>query len=208
MQLWAVPNANKTVTVNAEKVPHPLQAEEMKDFEDSRVDAHEMGHWDRDPKDPTGGKYRDESYRFYRSLYEPKSYMTANALSPLGVSVARQTQDEMLQHHDTYHAEPTNHSTLPGHQPFMRRVVAYDLPIGFCDAYENRDLWLSLIKQADWTRGRDSYFETGLFETVGKPAAIDWDTAGEALNRIAIEDLKRQTRGLPPRKSEDIVYGD
>jgi PAAR motif len=208
MKLWAVPNANKTVTVNAEEVPHPLQAEEMKNFEMSRADAPEMGQWNRDPKDPNRGQYDDESYRFYRSLYEPKSYMTANALSPLGVSVARQTQDEMLQQHDTYHAEPTNHSTLPMHQPFMGRVVAYDLPIGFCDAYEKRDLWLSLMKQADWTRGRDPYFETGVLETVAKPAMIDWDTAGEALNRIAIEDLKSQTRGLPPRKSEDIVYGD
>ncbi|KVT74203.1 hypothetical protein WK56_08285 [Burkholderia ubonensis] len=208
MKLWAVPDPNKTVTVNAEEVPHPLQAYEMKDFEESRVDALAMGQWDRDPKKPTQGKYHDESYRYFRSIYEPASIVTSNPMSPIGVAVARQTQDEVLNEHDNYHAEPTNHSTLPKNQPFMRRVAAYDLPIGFCDAYEKKDFWLSLMKQADWTRGRDPYFETGALETVAKPALIDWDTAGEALNRIALEDLKSQTKGLPARKSEDIVYGD
>ena len=90
----------------------------------------------------------------------------------------------------------------------MRRVVAYDLPIGFCDSYERPAFWTRLMKLADWTLGYDKYFLTGLPETVEKPATIDWDTAGDALNRIAIENLNVQTRRLPPKRSGDIVYGD
>lgn len=65
----------------------------------------------------------------------------------------------------------------------MRRVAAYDLPIGFCDAYEKRDFWIALMKQADWTLGRDSYFETGVLNSVQRPSLIDWDTAGEAFEQ-------------------------
>jgi pimeloyl-ACP methyl ester carboxylesterase len=207
-ELWATPHPDKTVTVNAEQVPHPVTAEEMKTFEDSRVDAREMGQLDRDPRYPNRGKYHDPDYRFYRSVYQPEWRVDANPLSPIGVSVARQTQDEMLQQHDHYHAEPTNHSTVPGRPDFMRRVVAYDLPVGFCDAYEKRALWTKLMKLADWTQGYDAYFRTGVPETVEKPEAIDWDTAGDALNRAALEDLKAQARGFPSTKREDIVYGD
>ncbi|CAJ0696342.1 T6SS effector phospholipase Tle3 domain-containing protein [Ralstonia holmesii] len=203
MNLWVVPNANKTVMINAERVAHPLTAEEMKNFEESRVDANEMA-----AVDPRTGKYRDESYPYYRYLYESKTKTVANPLSPIGLSVARETQAEAIKKHDEYRAEPTNHSTLPNNEAFMRRVAAYDLPIGFCDAYEKRDFWIALMKQADWTLGRDSYFETGVLNSVQRPSLIDWDTAGEALNRIALEDLKEQMKGLPQRKREEVIYGD
>ncbi len=207
MKLWAVPNANQTVTVNAEEVPHPVQDYEMKDFEISRVEAPAMGQWERDPKNPNKGTYLDKDYRYFRSIYEPESHLAANPMSPIGVSVARETQDEMLQQHDTYHAEPTNHSTLPKHQPFMRRVAAYDLPIGFCDAYEKRDFWISLMKQADWTRGRDPYFETGALESVPHPAAIDWSTIASE-NQASIQELKRIVSRRFDYQGKDAVYGD
>ncbi|WP_017774816.1 T6SS effector phospholipase Tle3 domain-containing protein [Paraburkholderia kururiensis] len=207
-ELWATPNPDRTVTVNAEQVPHPVTAEEMKTFEDSRVDAREMGQVDRDPRHPNRGKYHDPDYRFFRSIYQPEWQLDANPLSPIGVSMTKQTQDEMLKQHDHYHAEPTNHSTVPGRPDFMRRVAAYDLPVGFCDAHEKPAFWTRLMKLADWTQGYDAYFQTGAPEKVERPKAIDWDTAGDAANRAAIEELKAQTKGLPPTKREDIVYGD
>ena len=113
----------------------------------------------------------------------------------------------MLQQHDTYQAEPPNHSTLPKHQPFMRRVVAYDLPIGFCDAYEKRDFWISLMKQADWTRGRDPYFETGVLETVVHPVAIDW-TSIASENDASIQALKKIVGRQFNYQGKDTIYGD
>lgn len=45
VRLWAVPNANKTVSVNAEEVQDPLTADEMRTFENSRKGTDEMGQW-------------------------------------------------------------------------------------------------------------------------------------------------------------------
>lgn len=207
-KLWAVPHPDKTVMINAEQVPQPISAKEMESFEESRVDASEMGEIVNDPNHPRHGMRADEDYRFYRSIYQPKMYMQANALSPIGVSMAKQTRDEMLLQQDAYKPEPPNHSTLPRDKVFMRRVVAYDLPIGFCDAHERPAFWTRLMKLADWTQGYDAYFQTGVPETVEKPAEIDWATVGEALNSIAIEDFKNEARGLRTKRTKDIVYGD
>lgn len=208
LKVWATPDLNKMVTINAEKVPQPLTAEEMKGFEASREKAPEMGAMEENPNNPGELEYQDKTYRFFRSLYEPQLAWVANPLSPIGASVVRQTRNEMLKAHDEYHAEPTNHSTLPMHQEFMRRVAAYDLPIGFCESYDNRDFWFGLIKRADWTLGLDPYFETGKLDVVEKPALIDWDTTATELSRLAVEQLKAAE--LKPQRTwnRDIVYGD
>jgi len=87
-----------------------------------------------------------------------------------------------------YRSEPTNHSTLPMHQEFMRRVAARDLPIGFCDSYEDREFWSRLMRKADWTLGYDPYFETGKLGAVEKPTALNWTTVAEEQSRA---DAKR-----------------
>lgn len=195
LKLWTVPNANQTVTINAEQVSQPLTADEMASFEDSRVDAPEMGEWKPDPDNPNQGQYADSEYRFMRSIAQPTRNVTVDDVYKNMPTVRRETQDELLQRLDTYRAEPTNHSTLPKQQEFMRRVAAYDLPIGFCDAYEKQALWISLMQQADWTLGRDPYFETGKLEKVAKPTLIDWDTVAEEQSRIDAERLRKQQWG-------------
>lgn len=207
LKVWATPDLNKTVTINAEKVPNPLTAAEMKGFEDSRVQAPEMGAMKRDPV--TGElQYEDNTYRFFRSLYEPQLAVVANPLSPIGITVARESRNEVLTTRDHYHAEPTNHSTLPKSRQFMRRVAAYDLPIGFCESYENRDFWLSLIKRADWTLGLDPYFETGKLDTVARPSLIDWDTTAAELSRLAVEELKAMELKPQSQWNREVIYGD
>lgn len=207
LKVWAVPDLDKKVTINSEKVPHPLTADEMKGFEESRAKAREMGAMKRDPG--TGRMvYEDTSYRFFRSLYEPQLAFVANPLSPIGISAARETRSEMLTTRDHYHAEPTNHSTLPKSHDFMRRVAAYDLPIGFCESYENREFWLGLIKRADWTLGLDGYFETGKFDAVPKPSVIDWTTTGTELSRLAAEQLKAAKSNPQQGWNREVVYGD
>ncbi|CAG4903099.1 T6SS effector phospholipase Tle3 domain-containing protein [Paraburkholderia saeva] len=208
LKLWAIPDLKKMVTINAEKVPHPLTAGDMKTFEDSRQAAPKMGEMKSDPDRPGKFRYTDDSYRFFRSLYEPQLAWVANPLSPIGASPVRQTRTEMLKERDGYHAEPTNHSTLPMSQDFMRRVAAYDLPIGFCESYDNRDFWFNLIKRADWTLGLDPYFETGKLEVVSKPDLIDWDTTATKLSQLAVEQLKEEQ--LNPQRSwnKDVIYGD
>jgi hypothetical protein len=182
--LWAVPNANQTVTINAEKVPNPLMAKEMKDFEESRKGAPTWGQFN-----PEKGIYQDPSFPYYASIYQREEFKTReDVYANSGRTRSLETQSELQERINNYQPEPTNHSTLPMHQEFMRRVAAWDLPVGFCDAYEDREFWTRLIKQADWTQGYDPYFETGKLETVEKPLVIDWTTVAQEISEA---DAKR-----------------
>ncbi|WP_199540469.1 T6SS effector phospholipase Tle3 domain-containing protein [Paraburkholderia kururiensis] len=192
MKLWAVPHPDKTVTINAEEVPQPVTAEEMRPFENSRKGVDEMGKWVSDPNDPNGGHYADPDYRYMRSIYQPERTVTTEDIYSSTRTTRLETQEEMLQRLDTYHAEPTNHSTLPQHEAFMRRVVAYDLPVGFCDSHERPALWTRLMKQADWTQGYDDYFGSGAPQSIIKPPHIDWDTVADEQSRAEAEQLRQQ----------------
>jgi len=192
VKLWTVPHPDKTVTINAEEVPHPVTADEMRQFEDSRKGADEMGKWVPDQNDPNTGSYADPDYRYMRSIYQPERTVTTEDIYSSRRTIRPETQDEMLQRLDTYRAEPTNHSTLPQHQAFMRRVVAYDLPVGFCDAYERAAFWTRLMKLADWMQGYDSYFELGVSQSVTKPPCIDWATVSEEQSKAEAEQLRQQ----------------
>ncbi|MGS0893094.1 hypothetical protein ACVBGC_11225 [Burkholderia stagnalis] len=74
----------------------------------------------------------------------------------------------------------------------MRRVVAYDLPVGFCDAYEKPALWNRLMKLADWTQGYDDYFERGAPRNIVKPSYIVWKTVADEQSKTEAERLRQQ----------------
>ncbi|RQU45546.1 DUF3274 domain-containing protein [Burkholderia cenocepacia] len=192
VKLWAVPHPDKTVMINAEQVPIPISAEEMKYFDMSRRVAPQMGKWDKNPVDPNQGQYADSEYRYMRSIFRPSNTVTVDDIYTSKSTTRVETRDEMLQRLDTYRAEPTNHSTLPQHKAFMRQVVAYDLPIGFCDAYERPAFWKRLMKFADWTWGDDDYFELGVLQSIARPAYIDWNTIAEEQSRAEAEQLRQQ----------------
>ncbi|KWA05856.1 DUF3274 domain-containing protein [Burkholderia territorii] len=192
MKLWSVPHPDQTVTINAEEVPQPVTAEEMRRFENSRKGTDEMGKWVPDPNDPNTGSYADRDYRYMRSIYQPERTVTTEDIYSSRRTTRPETQDEMLERLDTYRAEPTNHSTLPQHQAFMRRVVAYDLPVGFCDAYERPAFWNRLMKLADWTLGYDDYFELGASQSIVKPSHIDWNTVADEQSKAEAEQLRQQ----------------
>ncbi|KWE86194.1 DUF3274 domain-containing protein [Burkholderia territorii] len=192
MKLWAVPHPDQIVTINAEEVPQPVTAEEMDIFEDSRADAPPMGKWITDPNDPNTGNYADPDYRYTRSIYQPERTVTTEDIYSSRRTTRPETQDEMLARLDTYLAEPPNHSTLPKHQAFMRRVAAYDLPVGFCDAYEKPAFWNRLMKLADWTLGYDDYFERGAPQSIVKPSHIDWNTVADEQSKAEAEQLRQQ----------------
>ncbi|MBR8366064.1 DUF3274 domain-containing protein [Burkholderia sp. AU19243] len=192
MKLWAVPHPDKTVTINAEEVPQPVTVEEVDGFEDSRAEAPPMGKWVPDPNDQNQGRYADPEYRYMRSIYQPARTVTTADIYSSTRTTRFETQDEMLERLDGYLAEPPNHSTLPKHQAFMRRVAAYDLPVGFCDAYERPAFWNRLMKLADWTWGYDNYFESGASQSIIKPSYIDWTTVADEQSKAEAEQLRQQ----------------
>lgn len=76
----------------------------------------------------------------------------------------------------TYVSQPTDHSTLPMRADFMSQVVAYDLPIGYCDATWDKEFMADLRRTADWTQGEDPYLSSGEPDKVPEPDLISQDT--------------------------------
>lgn len=54
----------------------------------------------------------------------------------------------------------------------MSRVVAYDLPIGYCDATWDKEFLYKLRYLADWTTGSDPYMNTGIVESISESSMI------------------------------------
>ena len=187
MKLWAVPNANQTVTINAEPVPQPLTAEETKFFDQPRHTASLWG--DVDPKT---GKPLDDTFPYLASIYQPRMYKVQEDIYTGRHTSKLETPEEMHERIKKHRPEPTDHSTLPSHIEFMKRVVAYDLPIGFCDAYDDVDFWKRLIQEADWTSLRDTYYLTGELAVPPMPSTIDRETVAEADSKADAERLRRE----------------
>ncbi|SAL74779.1 transmembrane protein [Caballeronia arvi] len=192
LKLWAIPPLDQTVKINAEAVPNPLTAEDMRLFEKSRNVEPKMGDTDSE------GRLLDPSNPYLASTQDPhRTVEVDNDPYTTGRSFRRETTEEMNEFLNNYRPEPTNHSTVPGDTEFMKRVVAYDLPVGFCDAYEDVEFWTRLMKRADWTQGYDAYFETGLFESVDKPSLIDWKTVNEEVSAADAREWQAKQYSRP-----------
>lgn len=89
----------------------------------------------------------------------------------------------------TYVQRPTDHSTLPSDERFMSRVVAYDLPIGYCWHSWDKAGLEELRRQADWLESDDYYF-SGKLTVPPIPPAIKQDVAEDAEQRKAEEKAR------------------
>nr|WP_152969191.1 hypothetical protein [Amantichitinum ursilacus] len=191
--LWTVPPRGQTVNINAEEVPYPISPQDMANFDEPKntsaeVDGeHGMG-WGQ--IHPQTQKPVDEDFRYFASIYQPERYVddtSALARYQNGANMQRtptrlETRDEMLARINRYHAEPTDHSRLPAHSLFMERVVAYDLPIGHCDAGSDLDFMAQLRRDADWTWS-DPYLQTGTLSVPTMPPEIDPETVQDEVGQ-------------------------
>lgn len=83
----------------------------------------------------------------------------------------------------TYVSQPTDHSTLPMHADFMSHVVAYDLPIGYCDSTWDKAFMADLRRKADWTQGEDAYLFSGIPDKVPEPDLISRETVVDEFDK-------------------------
>ncbi len=75
-------------------------------------------------------------------------------------------------------------------------MVAYDLPIGFGESFDDREFWIRLRREADWTQFTDAYFDKGELFLPAMPAAIDRETVADVIARARAEEEKNnQWRG-------------
>lgn len=178
--LWATPDPKRTVLVNAEAVPEPLRPEELGTFDEARIqDTDKAAH---------AGKFfsDDHDFRYFKAIYQREKWRDDDnpyADTP-GQNKIRhlETQEEMEQRISKYIPEPTDHSSLPQHRAFMERVVAYDLPIGFCESTFDGVFWSELRREADWLTGNDPYYTKGLLAVPPMPDEIERETVQDEID--------------------------
>lgn len=207
MQLWAIPSVNQQVNINAEQVPKPITVEEMskrilrtvtltKDgkqitqevyryFDEAHSDQDALGARDDE------GNYLDSGVPYLESIHErEKTVFDRDPYSAKGRTGRLETRAEMLNRIEEYQPMPTNHSTLPQFEPFMRRVAAWDLPIGFCDSAESPDFWARLIRDADWLNYTDPYYAGGTLDVPPVAEGVDKETVADAITEAQVAQLK------------------
>ncbi|WP_053144960.1 T6SS effector phospholipase Tle3 domain-containing protein [Erwinia billingiae] len=209
-QAWPTPDPNQKLYINAEKVPLPITAEEMADFDKDRkhiedLPAHKAAHsiylgdknydsygYSWSTINPETGEPNDNTYKYYIKLYgynERKTFNVpqADKKSPPFVNsrnVDRESVEQMRHRISQYISRPADHSDLPQNPLFIQQVMAYDLPIGFCRIGQNEE-WMQMLRDmADWTYpGSDSYYKTGTFTPPPMPSIIRKDTDADAQQR-------------------------
>ncbi|WP_246862524.1 DUF3274 domain-containing protein [Pantoea sp. SO10] len=184
------PPIDQTVFINGEKVPEPIKANELDDFDDTRVGLEHTseqkdGWGEINPK--TGAK-NDNTYDNFIGLYPDQDviinveYVTSGFVRTQIKETRKETFEEKDARLRTYVSQPTDHSTLPSSDIFMRRIVAYDLPVGYCDASWDKAFMSDLRRFADWTQGGDSYINTGIPDDVIEPAEISRESIPQPRN--------------------------
>ena len=204
---WPEPVQGQRMTINAPRVPEPLSAEELKNFDqDYRSKEKQTGNtgYGYGQIDPDRNAPVDSDYRYYISLYGyfdqkmiPKKssgyYQPGPGSKEDRVGYEKQSRGEMLEDVRTYVQRPTDHSTLPMDERFMSRVVAYDLPIGYCWHSWDRESLAELRHQADWLES-DDYYWTGRLTIPVMPAMIRRDVAGDAAEK-RVQEMEQMQEG-------------
>lgn len=206
----------QTLDINAKEVPNPILASEMVDFDEKRPG--DGVHWNKNLKSTANTGWgqssphrkkqtdqeeimvpNDDTFDNYVVLY-PKIEVPTGGYRPTGRDYPKvepvmrlETDEERRIRVGAFISQPTDHSTLPKSPQFMERVVAYDLPVGFCDATWDKAFMAKLRDMADWTKGYDPYFNTGTLPDVPMPAEISTETVSDeerAINQAKLDEIK------------------
>lgn len=212
---WPEPVSGQKLTINGPLVPEPLTAKELENFDENYRSKEKQtgkvgfgyGQIDADTihnGDIYSGKPVDYDYRYYISLYgyfDQKMKLK----EPSGINLPgpgekedrnryeKQSREEMLEDVRTYVQRPTDHSTLPMNEHFMSRVVAYDLPVGYCWHSWDKESLAELRYQADWLES-DDYYWTGKLTIPAMPAIIRRDVASDATEKRTHEMERLQLK--------------
>lgn len=198
-----------TLNINGEKVPDPIKISELTKltFDDTRNGKQERpgeeygygwGQMNKDQHDKFNvDTPNDDTYHNYINLYPFESVSTGYEQSGYTQipRYRRETVEERNIWVGKYISQPTDHSTLPKNQYFLSRVVAYDIPIGFCDASRNKAFMAKLRAMADWTQGYDSYMEKGILNIPKRPDIINDESSSE------VTEQKNRNMGRPTTDS-------
>lgn len=168
VKIWTEKDPNHTVITHGEVVPQPISKEEMAGFDEGRA---------------TGKPWKDDAeFKFFRDIYDRENWVSDGKDSEGNDQRRLESAQEMEQRIGSYVPEPTDHSSMPQHFAFLSRVVAYDLPIGPCESFNDKEFWKELKRDADWLES-DSYYLNGALDIPPMPADIVNETLDD-LQRI------------------------
>lgn len=196
-----------TLDINGEKIPNPIPASKLADFDEARDDKEEKpgekygygwGQLNKDVHDEYNiDTPNDDTYQNYINLYPfEQIFMGYKQLGYTQIPhYRRETVEERNFRVGKYISQPTDHSSLPKNPAFLRRIVAYDIPIGFCDSSRNKAFMAQLRMMADWTQGYDCYMEKGLLNIPPKPYIINNESTFD------VSENKNRSMGRPVAKN-------
>src|SRR5471030_294482 len=190
--IYPAPPANLTLFINGEKVPEPFDI--PLDFDDTRVgkkptDGKKGDGWGQLFKENITGQWtiHDDTFPYYASLYDEQwiSVPSTASWSLPGshddnreqFTRRRETREQKDARIGKFISQPSDHSTLPLHAEFMSLIVAYDLPIGFCECSNNKSDLEKYRRLADWQIS-DPYFSSGEHPHYTRPAEVVAESAG------------------------------
>ncbi|MEY8501591.1 hypothetical protein AALC12_04525 [Proteus faecis] len=193
---WPKPDKNTKIYINGPEVPNPIQSNEMLEFDETYTNGITDFDAARQNKglygygfgqvDPIENKPIDSDYYYLIDFYdydriqipfteeEKKARRSDTNLTPNEKNETHrfETLEESRERFRTYIQRGTDHSSLPKNENFLKRVVAYDLPIGYCEIGKCPEKMNELRKFADWQSGLDIYMEEGKLDLPEMPKEI------------------------------------
>lgn len=193
---WPKPDQNSRIYINAPEVPHPIKSSEMlmfdetftngiTDFKSAKENKGLYGYGFGQIHPKKNGPIDPDYYylidfydydriqvAFTREEKRARQHDTGLTVREKNETHRFETLKESRERIRTYIQRGTDHSSLPKDEQFLKRVVAYDLPIGYCEIGRSPEKMNELRKYADWLSGEDCYMETGELDIPKCPAII------------------------------------
>ncbi|MEG3133014.1 alpha/beta hydrolase [Rouxiella sp. T17] len=224
---WPDPDPKQKLYINAEQVPLPITAEQLANFDVERKDikglpadlaANGIYPTDKDYGDygygwgqigPTSSEPNDITFKYYIKLYgymQRRTFPVKSSSPHDKPNIDRESVEQMRFRISQYISRPADHSDLPQNPLFLQQVVAYDLPIGFCNIGQNEYQMKMLRDMADWTQqNSDPYYQTGKFIAPPLPPLIRKDAdanAGQRYKEAEKEAEEINTAFIRAQKSQ------
>ena len=211
---WPNPDPNQKLYINAEQVPLPITAKQLANLDTERKDikglpadlaANGIYPTDKDYGDygygwgqigPTSKKPNDITFKYYIKLYgymERRTFPVKSSSPHDKPNMDRESVEQMRFRISQYISRPADHSDLPQNPLFLQQVMAYDLPIGFCNIGQNETQMKMLRDMADWTQqNSDPYYQTGTFIAPPLPPLIrkEVDANAEQRHKEAVKEAE------------------
>ncbi|WP_439652666.1 T6SS effector phospholipase Tle3 domain-containing protein [Proteus terrae] len=193
---WPKPDKNTKIYINGPEVPNPIQSNEMLEFDetytngitDFKVASENKGLYGYGfgQVHPKKNQPIDADYYYLIDFYDydriqvslTNEEKKARGDDPnlhageKNDTLRFETLKESRDRFRTYIQRGTDHSSLPKDEKFLKRVVAYDLPIGYCEIGKSPEKMNELRKFADWQSGSDDYMKSGKLPPFDMPDII------------------------------------